>query len=149
MVIFKEKKSRTSSNKKNLRVTLDAQHNKKVNGFVNEKKKLLKMEMQLKSMNENYAKFNCKKNSELSDQELENKLLLKEKINITCRDIDSIKKNKNMNKYIMNTSKLLFDYYDESGTKSPVKSPSKNESKHIFEKKKSVVDFFKKKKPYK
>lgn len=144
MVIFKEKKSRTSSNKKNLRVTLDAQHNQKIKGFINKKKKLSKMETQLNNMIENYDKFSTRKNSELSDQELENKLALKEKIDKMKKEIDNVKNNKNMNKYLMNTSKLLFDYYDEGADKSPTNSSNANESKHIFEKKKSVVDFFKK-----
>ena len=140
MAIFKEKKSRSKNIKSNNRITLDAKHNLKIKSFQDSIKNLTKYKKLLKSRLEKYNKICTKSNLELNDQQLENKLELKESIENLKNEINKIENNKSMNKYLLQTSHILYQYYDNTSQSSNIKKSVKKNS--LIKKELSVVDFF-------
>ena len=69
MVIFKEKKSRLSSNKLNLRVSLDARHSQKINEFKQASNNIDIKKKRLVSLNDIYEKLSAKPTKELSNKQ--------------------------------------------------------------------------------
>ena len=114
MVIFKEKKSRVASNKSDLRVTLDAKHSQKIRDFKQATKNISKNKKKLASLNSTYTKLSQIPNNKLNTRELEEKLSIKEEISKLTKDIKNIEKNKSLNKYLLDTSHMLYQYYDNS-----------------------------------
>ena len=134
MVIFKAKKNRAPSTKAELRVTIDAKHNRTINAF-NEKESTLKKKYDLlNSLHKEYTSF-CERNTrDLSSSELERKLVLYDKITDLEKYIKSIENKDESNKYLLNTSQLLYYYYDSK--------KYNNKSNQIVHRKDSIVDMF-------
>ena len=139
MVLFKEKKSRNKTSQSDLRITLDAEHTNKIKNFNDNKKNINKRYKKLMQLKNEYESISTKPSYDLSDIEIENKLLLKEEIESLNKEITTIEKFTNVNKYLINTSHMLYQYYDEERSNKKKKNKNKNES---LNKNKSVVDFF-------
>ena len=138
MVIFKEKKSKLHSDKRKNRITIDAQHELKLKKFKKNKLQLKKIQLKLLNSEKIYLKFLNIPSSNLNENEIENKLSLKEEINKLKKEIELINNNKELNNYLLNTSNILYQYYD---------NPSSIKHKHKInnsKQKKTVVDFFNK-----
>ena len=140
MGIFKEKKSRNKNIKSYNRITLDAKHNLKIKSFQDLLKSINKYKKILKNKIEKYNKISTKSNLELNDEELETKLELKESIETLKTKIIEIENNKCMNKYLLQTSQILYQYYDSNNNSSETTTKIKKNS--LIQKELSVVDFF-------
>ena len=142
MSSFKVKNKKKNIN--DVRVTLDAKHTEKIKYFnelkntVPEKKKLSeKYENDYKILQEN-TDFSEKKFTEMNEI-YDNILKIKNEIN-------NIKDDKEETEYLLNTGKLLFQYYENidaiSEGNSIVSKESKKPVKKIKSSSKSVIDFF-------
>ena len=142
MSSFKVKNKKKNIN--DVRVTLDAKHTEKVKYFnelkntVPEKKKLLeKYENEYKILQQN-TDFSEKKFTEMND--------VYDKILKIKDEINNIKDDKEETEYLLNTGKLLFQYYENidaiSEGNSIVSKESKKPVKKIKSSSKSVIDFF-------
>lgn len=117
-------------NKINPNITLDAEHNKKINVFKANSKNLVKYKELLEYKINEYSKLNEQSSSELGDELLEYKMTLMDEIKELKNKINDISKNISLNKYLLDTSHLLYNYYDVK--------------KNVTEKSNSsVIDFFK------
>jgi hypothetical protein len=134
MVILKEKKSKINL-ENTRRITIDAQHELKIKKFKKNKKNLKKLESELLTFEKNYLKYLNIPSNNLSEIDLENKLTLKEKINELKNKIQLTKNDSELNNYLLNTSNILYQYYDDPIT---VKHKLNNKRR------KTVVDFFNK-----
>ena len=123
------------------RVTLDAKHNDKISAFDENKKiNLINIE-EINKIKENNEKLLNTHNKNLSHQDLEKKLLIQDKLNLLNNKIEFYKNNNEDVYYLLNTGKLLFQYYDTMNTKdSPLTYVKKKNDKN----KKSVMEFFQK-----
>jgi DNA-directed RNA polymerase subunit RPC12/RpoP len=88
--------------------TIDKIHNEKIQEYQDSKNNLNKLKQQLEKL----EKKKWKSNTELNDEELEEKLENTDKIKILIDKIYKIQNNTSPNKYLLDTSSLLFDYYD-------------------------------------
>ena len=134
MSLFKEKKLKHSTPKTKFRVTIDAKHKGKMQEFKNDKLSLVDLESKLNTLNYKYQILSNKKNIELSDIELEKKLSIREEIDSLKKSISDIRSNKNANQYLLNTSNILFQYYEKNEGFKSVKQTNSDT--------KSVLDFF-------
>lgn len=134
MSLFKEKKLKHSTPKTKFRVTIDAKHKDKMHEFENNKLSLSDLESKLNTLNYKYQILSNKKTIELSDIEIEKKLSIKEEINSLKKNISDIRSNKKANQYLLNTSNILFQYYEKNEGFKSIKQ-TKSDTK-------SVLDFF-------
>jgi len=141
MVLFKEKKSRNKIPQMDLRITLDAEHTNTIKHFNDTNKNINKKYKKMSQLKLEYDQLNSKPATSLSDIELENKMQLKEDIELINQEINTIETYSNINKYLMDTSHMLYQYYDEDriNTKKKIKKKKNSES---LNKNISVVDFF-------
>ena len=141
MVLFKEKKSRNKIPQMDLRITLDADHTNTIKHFNDTNKNINKKYKKMSQLKLEYDQLNSKPATSLSDIELENKMQLKEDIELINQEINTIETYSNINKYLMDTSHMLYQYYDEDriNTKKKIKKKKNSES---LNKNISVVDFF-------
>ena len=139
MVLFKDKKKRSKKNKKRIKNTLNYHHNEVLNKFSGDKQKIPELNKKLLLINKSINNYSNKKNKNLTEEELENKLQLIEEQNKIQKEIDNINSNIEKNNYLLNTSHMLFHYFDEDSlyTINHTVQSKKNS-------KKSVLDFFKK-----
>ena len=137
MSLFKEKnKSKLNlNNSKN--ITIDAKHKKQLNLYENEKKKLPNLVKDFSNKKEEFDKLSKKEKKNLDDDELNRYFDLKEYIEKYERKIELIKKGENKNKYLLETSHLLFNYYDK------VSGGNRNTKKYKSDiNNRCVLDFF-------
>ena len=146
MVLFKEKKSRNKIPQMDLRITLDAEHTNTIKHFNDTNKNINKKYKKMSQLKLEYDQLNSKPATSLSDIELENKMQLKEDIELINQEINTIETYSNINKYLMDTSHMLYQYYDEDriNTKKKIKKKKKKKKKNSesLNKNISVVDFF-------
>ena len=130
MVLFKEKKSRNKIPQMDLRITLDAEHTNTIKHFNDTNKNINKKYKKMSQLKLEYDQLNSKPATSLSDIELENKMQLKEDIELINQEINTIETYSNINKYLMDTSHMLYQYYDEDriNTKKKIKKKKNNES---------------------
>ena len=144
MSLFRKKKKKAQKkNNSKIQTTIDNSHTKKLEEFENNKKQIPMIEKEIENLNNLLKKFNLKPTMELSEENINKKIELIDKIKNLNQKLNKLKCNKMKNKYIMNTSHLLFDYYDNTKIE---------EFKNINKNKKTVLDFFgtqKKKSPEK
>tara|TARA_B100000963_G_scaffold361467_1_gene397037 strand:+ start:1962 stop:3182 length:1221 start_codon:yes stop_codon:yes gene_type:complete len=138
-LLFKDKKKKTYTKKSNTKIktTIDNRHNQKLTEItelektITEKNNLLeKAKIQLEVYNQKEMKY-------LSDKEISLKLELIENIKNLKKEIESIKNNEMKNSYILQTSHLLYEYFDENRVFKESDSLTNTSSK-----KKTVLDFF-------
>tara|TARA_B100001093_G_scaffold513197_1_gene584610 strand:+ start:253 stop:1470 length:1218 start_codon:yes stop_codon:yes gene_type:complete len=134
MSLFRKKKKKAQKkNNSKIQTTIDNSHTKKLEEFENNKKQIPIIQKEIENLNNLLKKFNLKPTMELSEENINKKIELIDKIKNLNQKLNKLKCNKMKNNYIMNTSHLLFDYYDNTKIE---------EFKNINKNKKTVLDFF-------
>ena len=136
MSLFKgeKKKAYTKKNNNTIQTTIDSRHNNKINELENKRFSLNEKNTELDSMQNMLDKYNEVSTDQLSDNDINDKLNLQEKIRYLEKEISDIQSDKGLIKYTMDTSHLLYEYYNDSAIYSN-KSLLNNS-------KKTVLDFF-------
>ena len=142
---FKTKNKIKKKDDFDTRVTLEAKHNEKINNFDTNRKILQKKKKELKKMEIKYNFIDTKKNVDLSENEMKLKLSITDKINDLKRFIKNNENNKDI-EYYLDTGKLLFNYYENKQNVASGKNIQINNIKTNSLNKKSVMEYFKKKK---
>ena len=106
------------------RVTIDAKHNEQVKLFKEKKKLLPVKKKELSKLENEYEKMIRKDLKEFTDQEFHTKDVLEDKIDSVKKEIYNLENSVEEKEYYLQTSNLLFDYYDNS--KSSVVKKKKN-----------------------
>jgi hypothetical protein len=130
----KKKKAYTKKNNNTIQTTIDSRHNNKINELENKRFSLNEKNTELDSMQNMLDKYNEVSTDQLSDNDINDKLNLQEKIRYLEKEISDIQSDKGLIKYTMDTSHLLYEYYNDSAIYSN-KSLLNNS-------KKTVLDFF-------
>jgi len=136
--LFKGKKKKSYKKSGNIvKTTIDNRHNQKIKELDNVYKTLSDKKKQLDEYNLELIKYNNKPMDTLSDKDVNNKLNLLEKQKNILKEICTINKNDTKNSYILDTSHLLYEYFNENTVYA-------NNSPNIVNttKKKTVLDFF-------
>jgi hypothetical protein len=115
------------------RTTIDAKHNKQIKEFKELKSKLPIKKKCLKNLKKNYIKYENIDLKILSDEEFNEKNYLEDKIEELEKEIKVLENNEEENTYLLKTTNLLFNYYENN--KKPI------ETKHIPKKSKSVMEW--------
>ena len=97
------------------RTTLDAKHNNYINELSEEQNSLKNKETQLTNLKIQYNNFD-NNNHNLNSEQLENKLKVQFEIKSLVKDIENIKNKNNDINYLLDTGKILFQYYDSLNT---------------------------------
>lgn len=134
---YKDRKKSLRDN----RVTLHAKFDEKVDYFNNNKKKLLDLKRDQKKLKDKYNKFD-KDNSKLTREKLEEKLDLMDNIQSIEVKINNISNKKEDIEYLLDTGKLLHDYFDNINETAEGKKVSVNDIKKKNKEGKTVMDFF-------
>ena len=106
------------------RVTIDAKHNEQVKLFKEKKKLLPVKKKELSKLENEYEKMIRKDLKEFTDEEFHTKDVLEDKIDSVKKEIYNLENSVEEKEYYLQTSNLLFDYYDNS--KSSVVKKKKN-----------------------
>ena len=146
MVHFKEKKKKVGkkNKKRQNKTTLDHKHSEVINSINSKEKEIPNMEKKIKSLIKNLSKFDNIPNSELSENDLEEKLNITEEIKEMQDLIIHLKNSQEKNDYLLSTSLMLYHYFDENSTY--VESHAKKSKSNKSSSKKTVLDFFSKSK---
>ncbi len=111
--IFKEKK-----NKKKINIcpqaTIDSIHNEKISNFELNKKNIIQLKKDLQLLLDKHKTLSKIPNNQLSDEDLEKKLIVLDEIKELKKKIEEIESEKSPNKYLLNTSNILFEYYEKN-----------------------------------
>ena len=134
---YKDRKKSLRDN----RVTLHAKFEEKVDYFNNNKKKLIDLKRDQKKLKDKYNKFD-KDNSKLTKEKLEEKLDLMDNIQSIEVMINNISNKKEDIEYLLDTGKLLHDYFDNINETAEGKKVSVNDIKKKSKDSKTVMDFF-------
>jgi len=130
----KKKKAYTKKNSNIIQTTIDSRHNNKINELDLKRFSLNEKNNELENMQNILNKYNEVSTDQLSDNDINDKLNLQEKIRYLEKEISDIESDKGLIKYIMDTSHLLYEYYDDKAVYS-------NKSL-LTNSKKTVLDFF-------
>lgn len=138
-LLFKDKKKKSYSKKitGKIKTTIDNRHNQKLSEISDQEKSIKDKTKTLAILETELQEFNNKLMEDLNDNELNKKLDLIEKIKLLRKEISIIDSNEIKNSYILNTSHLLYEYFDENRVFSQSDSSVSTNSK-----KKTVLDFF-------
>ena len=109
---FNYKKKNRKNNKST--ITLDYLHNKKIDSINDNKKKIVGYKKDLKEYEQKYDKLCSKK--KLTEEELDEKFILQDKINSVKHSINFIEDNKEEEEYLLNVGNILFEYYNENNS---------------------------------
>ena len=118
------------------RTTIDAKHNKQIKEFREKKNKLPAKRKQLKTLKTKYRKFENIDLRNLTNEDFDIKNDLEDKIEDLEKEIASLENDDEENNYLLKTSNLLFNYYENS--KKPI------ETKTIPSNSKSVMEWLNK-----
>jgi len=128
------------------RVTLDAKHNSTVKQFKDDKKNLNNLKKELEVFHKHLSDIKSKPLKKMSIDEIEEKYLVEDKITILSQKIKDITYNKNEYKYFLNTSDILYQYYNKDSsmnTDTNVNTKKKGMDNNISSDNKStILDFF-------
>jgi hypothetical protein len=143
MSLFKEKKkSNVDKNKSNsLQTTIESKHNEIVKSYRDLKKTIPTKKIQLNHLYSELEKINNITSSELSEEQISHKFMLKEQISNLEKDIQNIESEQNLKEYILNTGHMLYNYFDDNSLKPNKKTNSVVNNNNIIYKK-TVLDFF-------
>ena len=138
-LLFKDKKKKTYTKKSNTKIktTIDNRHNQKLGEITDLEKTISEKKDLLEKEKKQLEIYNQKEMKSLSDKEICNKLELIENIKNLQKQIESIKNNEIKNSYILQTSHLLYEYFDENRVFKESDSSTNSSSK-----KRTVLDFF-------
>ena len=149
MGIFNVKKSRNRGSKADKRMTLDSQHNMKIKKFNDSYKDLSKMKNKLVNMTKKYKKLAALRAIEMSEDEIEQRLCLKEDIEDLQKWIESIESYDSINNYLLDSAQILYHYYDDSTLQSSstthmsiTANKSKKKKNAISNSNVSILDLF-------
>ena len=135
MVQFKEKKKKSYNRRnKGEKTTIDSKHNKMLDEFNNTRKNIPNKKNELNKIINELSLLNSGSLYELSDEKLNHKLNLEERRKNIENNIKKTESNSEFNNYLLDTSHLLYQYFDDD--------TSFVNSKRISSNKKSVLDFF-------
>jgi ribosomal protein L37AE/L43A len=127
-------------------MTLDSQHNTKIKEFNSSFKDLNKKKNKLESMRKEYNKLAQKRAIEMSEDEIEMRLSLKERIADMERSIESIESFDSINDYLLDSAQILFHYYDDSSLQNsstkPVSTTANKSKKKGVTNNVSILDLF-------
>ena len=118
------------------RTTIDAKHNKQINEFREIKNKLPIKKKILKTLKQSYIKYENINLKKLSDEQFDEKNDLEDKIDDLEKEIKVLENNEEENTYLLKTSNLLFNYYENN--KKPI------ETKHAPKNSKIVMEWLNK-----
>lgn len=107
---IKNRKKKTVDN----RTTIDAKHNSIVKKFKEEKRMCPNLKKDLARTKKTYQKLMLKSLKEFTDEEFELKDELEDKIETLEIKIKDLEESKEEKQYYLDTSSLLFDYYNNS-----------------------------------
>jgi hypothetical protein len=96
------------------RTTIDAKHNSIIKKFKDEKKQLPTLRKEYRKLKKNYDKLMLKSLKEFTDEEFEKKDDMEDKMEELENKISNLENSVEEKNYYLNTSNLLFDYYDNS-----------------------------------
>lgn len=142
MVLFKEKKSRNRTLQSDLRITLDAQHTNKIKTFYDNKKFINKKYKKLSLLQNELNLYKARSSNTLTDSEIEHKMTIIEEIQTIQKEINNIENYTDVNKYLVNTCTMLFQYYDDDKNNQNQKKTTKKKNEILNINNKSVVEFF-------
>ena len=131
-------KRKNRKNNKNLN-TLDYLHNKKIETINNNKKKLITYKKNKIELEKNLEKI--QKKSKLTENELDEKFILLDKIENIDKCINFIENNKEEEAYLLDVGNILFEYYSEDNT-SHIFSKNNEENKNTNIKHNSLLNYF-------
>jgi ribosomal protein S27E len=138
--LFKEKKKSNSEKHKNvIYTTLENKHNEKIKLIKEHKKLLPSKKLKLDQMKNDLHTLLSIKSDYLTEEQIERKLQINEEIIFLEQEIKSIEDDDQLKKYLLDTSHLLYMYFDEDTTDS-LKTNRKSDSSS--KQRKSVLDFF-------
>lgn len=100
--------------KENKIMTLDTEHKNKIKELTMDKKTIQQTKIKIEKLTNEFKKLDSRASIDLNNSELENKLNLKEEINKLKLLINNIENQENINEYLLNTTHLLYQYYDTS-----------------------------------
>ena len=135
MSTFKLKSDKIYKNTK--RITLDAEHKKKIKYFKEIKNKNILLKQDYKKFKIEYNKLNDIKSKLLTDIQLKRKLFLRHTLKDYRKKIKSIDNNTEMNEYYTNTAPILYQYYENIDN-----FKVKDEIKINDLKKNSIINYF-------
>jgi len=131
-------KRKNRKNNKNLN-TLDYLHNKKIETINNNKKKLIAYKKNKNELEKNLEKIQNK--SKLTENELDEKFILLDKIENINKCINFIENNKEEEAYLLDVGNILFEYYNEDNT-SHIFTKDNEENKNTNIKHNSLLNYF-------
>jgi hypothetical protein len=118
------------------RTTLDAKHNNYINELSEEQNSLKNKETQLTNLKIQYNNFD-NNNHNLNSEQLENKLKVQFEIKSLVKDIENIKNKNNDINYLLDTGKILFQYYDSLNNEAEGVTVNSNNNNSN-----SIMDYF-------
>ncbi len=145
MLSFRDK----SVSKKNINsapVNIDNKHQEFIKKFNDNKVRKIELNKELQQINIKLKKLELIPNNHITDEQLDQKFSLKERINEIEHEISSINTTEDPNLYYLNTGHILFQYYNMCNESVSNLNIEKNQN--ITENdplSKSILDFFKKK----
>ena len=124
MSLFKGKKKKTYTKKNSniIQTTIDSRHNEKINELQLSKENVKDMKKELENMKTELNKIKLIESTKLTDEQMTRKLDLIEFIYKLKSEITEIESNKKLDKYMMDSSHLLYEYYNEDAVFSDNKS---------------------------
>ena len=137
MVLFKEKKNKKEKKKKKIKTTLDYKHSEIMNEINSKKTEIPGMEKRKETLEKKLKEYNKNPTNKLTEEELEDKMMIKDEIEQLNEKISLLKSNRELDNYLLDTSLMLYDYFDEDNNCSVVKKSQKNSKQR-----KTVLDFF-------
>jgi hypothetical protein len=143
MSLFKIKNNKTivSDN----RETLDAKHNHIVKKFKDDKKNLSIMKKDLNQLQTELSTLKIKPLKKMTYDEIEYKYILENRINDLSKNIKDITNNKNEYNYFLQTSDILYQYYNKNSSNNiPIGNIESDKITHntTSDNKNTILDFF-------
>jgi len=126
------------------RVTLDAKHNDKIKYFKDKHKNMNSDKNRLNLLKKEFdTKYGNVTNYELTDIQINEKLTLQDEINEMQKQIDHVDNNTEEIDYLLNTGKLLYQYYNNIDAIAEGKHKKNIIKESTNPNSKSVIEFFK------
>jgi len=92
--------------------TLDIRHQNMMSSFQEENDTLSNLIQEKESLEQQLSDLQLKPKSDLTDQEIKDIIILKDKIQLTSSNISSIEQHADEINYYVNTGDILYNYYD-------------------------------------
>ena len=123
------------------RATLQAKHNEKIKYFKEKDILIQDKKDQLKMLEENLHAFDGILNKCLTEEQLKDKLEIKDIIREFKEELNQETKENEKISYLLDTGSILFSYYNQLNENKP--KPKKKKNGNSQTNKKTIIDFFK------